>query len=644
MADYNNIPSGLRVQTQIPLDAKINILNESALSNLGESNNLAYTYHDKIVVTCLQEGTTWIWKQVEAGKENTGLIPIDFVYPFGITAYGIDYSNKKYNFFRVNYLNVSDQKNYDAASLGDGQPIYKDKTTSGNNITFNFNEISTASVGTTGIPVLSSATIVGDNVLINGKRLKTSNLDIKELVPGEISIDLQADPNDVKFYVNENYTGGGSNGSLSKPFTNLKAAFTAFIGTSTSVITPQYAYIGTIELLSNVTVPATGTTAMDYLSVNTLKLKGNGYRITYEGTRNEFISTKYLIDLCPKTTLAKLDHNIFMSFENVIIESKSVHKIVYHLNYTSPDTPALQNTSGISFKNCEIIDSAYSQESIAYIPVVPPKTLFGVPVLIQNTLDKNRYMIRNENINWYGEGGFTMENCKLNGSSSTIVYNLNSSISWKNIQIDFNAFYVNYKDATGIDPNKVYNTIDGVYYILSEKAGAIGRAESYFRIENFTQSAQKKDNGLSIIGGCESVFRVVGAGIGIIFNGSFYSEKANNLVQLQNETSSFLLTNLNASVLEISDNTGVSPKGALKYTGTTPAVAKFIDVNGSIINNVKNWTTLDFIRPSANSAIINGAQFTNIPAYADDTAAKLAGLVPGNVYYDTIGQIATRVA
>ncbi len=642
--NYSNIPSGLRVQTQIPLDAKINVLNESTLSNLGESNNLAYTYHDKIVVTCLQEGTTWIWKQVEAGKENTGLIPIDFVYPFGITAYGIDYSNKKYNFFRVNYLNVSDQKNYDAASLGDGQPIYKDKTTSGNNITFNFKEISTANSGTTGIPVLSSASATGDNIFINGKRLKTNNLEITEPTPGEILINSPTDVSDIKFYVNENYTGGGSNGSLSKPYNNLKDAFDAFIDVPNggSIISPKYAYVGTIELLSNVTVLDTGAKPLQWISVNQLRLNGNGYTISYQGSQDYFISTEYLVSLCPKTTSSMLDYTVFMQFKDVTIESTKVHGIVSNLNYKSPTVSGTQNASGISFKNCTITDLAFLQETGSYTST--GVSLFGTLTKVQNSLVGNKYMIKNKDVIWNGEGNFTMENCILNGSSSTVVYNLNSSISWRDLTINFNSYYLNYKNKTGTAPNEIFHPSDNTYYILSENDGTSGRTSNYIGVYNFKETVDKALNGGSIIGGQNAFYRGVGNSVFILYGGSFYSEKTNNLIQLHNENSYAGLNNFDCSALQIAETTGVSSKGAFKYTNPTiPSIAKTVDVNMSTINNVKDWTTLEFIRLNAASAIINGANFTNTPSYNDNSAAKAGGLVPGNIYYDTTGQIATRV-
>lgn len=101
MADYKNIPLGLRTQTQIPLDVKEYIQNESLLSNLGVNGQLAYTYTKGLVVYCIEESTRWEWTEVKPGLKDTGLINQDFIYSDNHIAFGIDYSNKRYNFVKV---------------------------------------------------------------------------------------------------------------------------------------------------------------------------------------------------------------------------------------------------------------------------------------------------------------------------------------------------------------------------------------------------------------------------------------------------------------------------------------------------------------------------------------------------------------
>ena len=102
MTNYSNIPGGLKIPSQIPLNAKGNIESEAVLKDLGTNNNLAFTYEKGLIVYCISEGTRYEWKNVNIGAEDTGLLTTDFIYPDGLIANGIDYSLKRYNFFKVN--------------------------------------------------------------------------------------------------------------------------------------------------------------------------------------------------------------------------------------------------------------------------------------------------------------------------------------------------------------------------------------------------------------------------------------------------------------------------------------------------------------------------------------------------------------
>lgn len=94
-----DIISGLRVPRQVPLDSKTFSLSESFLANLGVSNNLAYTYYDGLKVLCLQERTTWEWREANPGE--VGLIENNFQYPNDWIIYGTNYSTKFFNFFEI---------------------------------------------------------------------------------------------------------------------------------------------------------------------------------------------------------------------------------------------------------------------------------------------------------------------------------------------------------------------------------------------------------------------------------------------------------------------------------------------------------------------------------------------------------------
>lgn len=99
MENTNNILTGLVVAGQVPLDAKTYVIDEATLMDLGTSDNLAYTYHKGLKVTCITERTIWEWKEYEIG--DITLIPDNFIYPNGLIVNGIDYSNKEYNFAQI---------------------------------------------------------------------------------------------------------------------------------------------------------------------------------------------------------------------------------------------------------------------------------------------------------------------------------------------------------------------------------------------------------------------------------------------------------------------------------------------------------------------------------------------------------------
>ena len=127
--NYNNLITGLRVQTQIPLDYKGYVQSEAALVDLGNSNNLAYTYHKGLLFFCKNEGTRYEWKEVITGEENTGLRTNDFVYPPNLIVDGVNYSNKRYNFYPVGKIPTLDEvlvagnSTTHSILFGDGGPI-----------------------------------------------------------------------------------------------------------------------------------------------------------------------------------------------------------------------------------------------------------------------------------------------------------------------------------------------------------------------------------------------------------------------------------------------------------------------------------------------------------------------------------------
>lgn len=556
--------------------------------------------------------------------------------------------------------------NKEGEYLGDGVDVY-----AGLNSTTNVHKFK--GLTSTGLEVTSNSTDVnleslegtnlGDGVevykglnatskLHEFYNLKSGSLNItKEVVSsvetGNILIEVVEPVNNKSFYVDANSVATTEEGTLAKPFKTLKKAIDEYKGETGTIYNPEFANKGTIVLLSDVIIPATGDGSMEHFSINQLRINGNGYSIIYRGTEEYFISTLYLKNQDPKTTSGKLDFPIAMYFEDVKIISESVHGIVYNLNYTSPSFSGSQNSVNLSFKNCEIIDNAYLSEEVFYTDTLIP--LFGTNVKVQNgsVLSKTKYTVKNEGINWYGEGNLQIDSCKIQGSSSTILYNLNSSLSISNVEINFNPYYANF--GTFNVETSVYSPMTGISFIYNYNdgtgTGVNGkRAENYIRIENFKEQTQEASSGspLTIIGGADCFYRGNGSSYFEVFEGFFFSERVNNLIQIDTTSSNVNLANFNCSNLKIADTVGITAKGAFKYTGTTPGARKFIGADQSIIPNVKYGASFDYMLPSASSAVINGAQFTTLPSYASNPAA-LVDLIPNCVYYNTSTNIATRV-
>ena len=116
MADYNAIPTGLIVPTQIPLDVKSHVSTIAELIDLGANNFKAFMYYKGLKVFCIENNNTYVWK--ESAGLTGGLLTNDFTYPDGIVCFGVDYSLKAYNFFLKT-------ESLEIFSVGYGAPVYK---------------------------------------------------------------------------------------------------------------------------------------------------------------------------------------------------------------------------------------------------------------------------------------------------------------------------------------------------------------------------------------------------------------------------------------------------------------------------------------------------------------------------------------
>lgn len=84
-----------------PTDPKGSFSNIELLKDLGENQNLAFTYYDGMVAYISDNGKSYRWRVGEAGE--VGVLANGFDYPAGIVVNGINYGGKKYNFFEITY-------------------------------------------------------------------------------------------------------------------------------------------------------------------------------------------------------------------------------------------------------------------------------------------------------------------------------------------------------------------------------------------------------------------------------------------------------------------------------------------------------------------------------------------------------------
>lgn len=245
MANTSNIPTGLNVPSQIPLDTITYSLNEFTLSNLGTDNNLAFKYYKNLIVNCIEENTNWIWREVQEGEENTGLLNIDYEYPYNHIVNNVNYSNKKYNFFKIN--NYEELLKNSIISIGNKYSLYK-----------GFNEINDKH----------------EFYTINSNTLK---INIENNV---LSLDLPESSQIPALYVNNLYipsysewvNAGGNlvsnpsfkykgEGTLSKPFTdsiNYTSSTSYTIDNNTSIQNALDAYVGDTGIYSRLNPEKSG--------------------------------------------------------------------------------------------------------------------------------------------------------------------------------------------------------------------------------------------------------------------------------------------------------------------------------------------------------------------------------------------------
>lgn len=100
MSNIVNIGTSYDTAGQYPLTRKGYFLTLTEMQDLGLNNSNAFKYNELMPASCIETGLNYVWRErKEEDEVDAGVLTSDFVYPTGVTAIGIDYSDRAFNFF-----------------------------------------------------------------------------------------------------------------------------------------------------------------------------------------------------------------------------------------------------------------------------------------------------------------------------------------------------------------------------------------------------------------------------------------------------------------------------------------------------------------------------------------------------------------
>ena len=91
-----DLTEGFHVGSQTPIDDRLVFADLVALADLGTDNDNAYKYYEGMRVWCLSNDLEYVWKE-----SGSGVLGTSFTYPAGVTAGGINYGGRAFNFVQT---------------------------------------------------------------------------------------------------------------------------------------------------------------------------------------------------------------------------------------------------------------------------------------------------------------------------------------------------------------------------------------------------------------------------------------------------------------------------------------------------------------------------------------------------------------
>lgn len=511
----------------------------------------------------------------------------------------------------LNSFIESNQKTYSADNVGGGVEIYVEPQDPpvGDTTTFKFR------------------TLISESLVI------TPDGD-------EIKIETPTDTNIKQFYVNENYIGVET-GSILKPYKKLMSALIAAIG-SGDITSPEFEGANIILQTDVIVTQADlnlpeNAVLQNKISVNTLTIKsenGETKQIAFQGTTDYPIDTEFLFNEVGVDGNLDLNRSIFMILDGIKLYSETVKGMVRSKSYNRGAIDVTKPNAALFFNN-GIVENAYSPLGTYIIAKDSANnniTLFGSDVYVQDSITNDTPHVLAYGRGTNGEGSFTCNGTKIIGSSQTHFKLLSTSFASESIEVTTNTYRVPTNDITPTTPG-VYLPKTDVYKIHIENASA-----RIFRYEDNSDTAKNSVDGGVYVGGTNSYFKCENPLLSTtsfrVDSGFIYDGYANYLLETDKDFGNRELVNCNFSSL-------TTEIGAFDYIGAVVG-NKDVYIEGSEIKNVEN-PSITNITVSAVSANVNNYMYSSTTAFADDVAALVAGLIKGNIYYNTTSNSLKRV-
>lgn len=663
-SNYGDVGQSWRMSSQAPLDSKVLVNKLSDLTDLGTGAAKPFLYYRGMKIYCHETKKTYEWTDNLNDQQNK-VLSQNYVYPAGSEYDGISYVGLEFNFVEV--LTIYKQEELSSiSSVGNGVPIFN-----GFNAQNNSNEISSLKSNT-----LSVTKIIQDgpdkgSLLVDYKKTinkllpgetnplgvslvdeTTSNFEVWSLESETLSINRNNNrktisietPNTVddsikQFYVNETYAGANPTGSILKPYPKLTQALNAAIGTGTR-IQPQFLN-SSILLQTNVIVNQSDLNSVPELagriSVNSITIKSDSETIRlidYQGNLDYPIDTQELCNTA-RNGNSDLPYPISLVLKNINLFTTKVKGNIRHWSYDGHGVFNATKFTANMILDTVKVTNFYSPESY-----VNMKNSDGSNTLLYSSLVMCQSTIANTtpHVYFYGkgniaEGQLQIKDLLIEGSSQTHLKCFNTTVNLGEITVAQYPYMVSVEDQ---------NKTDGIYDPKSNLF-AIHNDGSWIRIQKYSYITQIASTDIGYQGGFDSLFRLEKKiynsvnNVLIIMDGLILISYSNSLISIDETFSVVNMQNCNF-------NEAITKIGAFVKTGNS--TLKYININGSTINNVKPYSSsiMPFnIVPTAINAYVNGFNFSTSQDFANDIDARAAGLINGNEYFNTTTQTPKRL-